>query len=159
MLGIVTIYWYLRPVPQYTATTLCSREGKQVQVVIDVTWYHSLFSPSKVEGTITVDGVTYSSQRNYVYGDNNFWSRLKAKFSSNPYPYLFSRGSLWTDDYDELCLRYTGEDLGQEDSLGISCEIFPHDKKGDYYYGPAKNMDEVNALLAKQGFGTEISQN
>lgn len=150
VLAIVAVYWYLLPVPQYIATTLCSQEGRQVQVIIDVTWHRSLFSPTKVEGTVTVDGVTYNSIGNVVYGDGSFFSKLKAKFRSDRYPYMFSRGGPWAQDRDMLDLYYTGEDLDQEDSRGIYCYIFPHGQKASYYYGPAKNIDEVNTILAKR---------
>lgn len=150
LLGIVAIYWYLLPIPQYTATTLCSLEGRQVQVVIDVIWQRSLFSPAKVSGTITVDGTTYNSVGNVMYNDGSFLSELKAKFSSSPRSYMFSCGGPWVEDQDILYLDYAGENLDKEDSPGISCWVIPHGQQGTYYYGPAKNLDEVNAIIAKR---------
>lgn len=151
VLGIVAIFWYRQPIPQYTATTLCSLEGKQIQVVIDVTWQRFLFAPTKVKGTVTVDGIPYTSEV-VEYGNGRFFDKLKAKFSSKQRSYLFSRGSMWTHDHDMLYLEHTDGELGGKDSLGISCWILPHGQHGNHYYGPAKNVDEVNALLAKWGW-------
>lgn len=150
ILGIVAIYWYLQPFSRYIATTLCSQDGRPVRIIIDVTWQRSLFSPTKVTGTVMLDGTVYNSVGNVMYGDGSFFSKLKAKFNPGQYPYIFFRRKPGTEYFDWLYLDYAGGDLGQEDSLGISCQTNLYGQNGNYYYGPARNMDEVNALLAKR---------
>ncbi len=153
VLGLIFAFWYTRPVPQYTAAVLCSQEGEQVSVVIDITWYRHLFKPTDIRGTVTVDGKVYRSLN--TSSNQGFLEDLKEKFRSGSPSFLFTSspdGTRWNlSSVDWLRLEHSGMDLSQPDSKGICISVSLHGQRsGNMYFGPAKTAEEARAILARQ---------
>ncbi len=87
--GLFALRQYWQPFTRTAEFTVCGVHGGTKDVAIELEFHRWLFAPTSVQGTVTVDGVTYKSfelargienprlEKPQVEG---FWSQLKAKW-------------------------------------------------------------------------------
>ncbi|MDE7326704.1 MAG: hypothetical protein K2N63_10565 [Lachnospiraceae bacterium] len=150
LLGTLAIRWYTAPIPQYTITTLCSKDGDRIRMVMDLTWHRHLLSPTDVEGSITINGIVY----NYVpmnYADN-FFDKIKRKLAGNFSSYfaVSSDSGLYWFQKDHIELLQTGKNPWSDNLSKIALVMNPQGgHTGTFYFGPADTTDEVDRIIAK----------
>lgn len=77
LLALLRSYIYPYDIEKsYTASTV---EGETIEVVLELKVYRKLLSPSQVEGSIHIDGVTYSNLRIQESTKESFLNRFKSK--------------------------------------------------------------------------------
>jgi hypothetical protein len=147
VLGVLAAKWYSAPVTQYTTTTLCSQDGEEINVIFDFVWQRHLFSPTELQGTVTVGDKVYDYvSMNYNY---TFLDKFLKKFDPNP-DFNFAVASntqKWWFDGDFLTVYHAGKNLYKNDSDYICiCTYLPGEHSGTFYFGPAKTADQAEKI-------------
>lgn len=148
---ILALKHYRAPVHKYATETLCSLDGNQIEVVIDVTCYQYLFQPTEVKGLIAIDGKVY---RNVSIKDNKTFNQLLEEKQRKDSLFLFAA---WPHDghwitADQIRLEYVDSVSDAKDFELICVSVYPYRPEGgsaDIYYGPAETKEEAMEVLEK----------
>lgn len=159
------IVWCNIRVPHQFTGTFWSEDGEKIEADFDLTWYRYLGVPSKLRGTVTIAGTTYTALG--ADHDRSFpeelWMKLTGKNdSSHMFVNRTNNPMEWMDDYIMLYLEERDKQF-EEMQLVLFYDMGPHSKSGKFYYGPAETFEEaerifsqyMDGITAAENFGTE----
>ena len=142
----IALKFYLTPDKRYITTTLCSLDGKQVNVVFEVTWRRHILAPATLEGMIAVDRSVY---RGRVSDSRGFTEQISAKLRGDadiPHFVIWPQQSVEDAFEDYVWLPYAGSG-SDTDKFKLICLFVAKDDT--MYYGPAKNAEEARAVMGQ----------
>lgn len=147
ILGICAIKWYRTPIHKYVTTTLCSEDGRQIEVTFDVNWQRYLFAETELFGTITIGERIYKKRP----VDVGFWEGLKNKFQKASCRYIFVNNQ--TANLSEWNWLYLEQANSNDNTMNFElvciCLIDAEESRGTYYYGPAGTAEEAKEVSGK----------
>lgn len=154
---ILVIYHF--PQSHRISMPVCTTEGDCATVEIDVKYFRRLFSLSYLDGTVTVDGITYYDSKS-AWGPRQkggsywdwywYWGDSDNTIPSN-IQFVESENGIIGNSM--LYIGYLGKNnTFSKIEFFLVSDDFP---EGRIYYGPAQTAEEAEQIKLNQGRDTE----
>jgi hypothetical protein len=143
LLGLI---WYHIPQKYERSYDVSTVEGELARLKLDITYYRTLISQTRIEGRIELNGKSYKSF--YQASNNSLLTNISKKIKGEiAYPWFLDEEFLGpASDADTLIVL-------SENKMFKEISLMRNDMKDistiQVFYGPAKNSHEAEVLVNK----------